>query len=105
LRTGENQRKINAKAIIVPAKPTTRIATMANIISLSHERASISRLFGVRRALMLCVSFPIYLLLAACLPVVIVGGLIIYLAYRSIHALTGGYPFSFTLRLGEHAEG
>jgi hypothetical protein len=50
---------------------------------------------------MQCISFPLYLLLAVSLPLAIFGGVIIYFAFRLIYLLTGSYPFSLHLRLGE----
>ena len=88
---------------MIPARPTTRRAAMAKIISLSREYTDNSRLFGVKRVLMHCMSFPLYLLLAVSLPLAIFGGAIIYFAFRLIYFLTGNYPFSLTLRLGEES--
>jgi hypothetical protein len=74
---------------------------MAKIIHLSDVRTDKSTLFGVKRALTTCACSPLYLVLAALLPVAIIVCGLIYLPFACIHRITGSYPFSMCLLIGD----
>ena len=88
---------------MVPKNSVTRMATMATIIRLSRDNTENSNPSGVMRAFRLCICSPLYLLLAALLPVGFVVGVFMYMPFIAIQRLTGEYPLNLTFRLGENA--
>ena len=77
---------------------------MATIIRLSPDNTENSKLSGVKRALRLCVCSPLYLVLAALLPLAFIVGVFMYLPFIAIQRLTGEYPIQITFRLGADAD-
>ena len=88
---------------MVPEKNDARMATMATIIHLSRDSTEKSKLFGLKLAFKICICSPLYLLLAALLPVAFIVGVSMYVPFIAIQRLTGSYPLNLTFRLGENA--
>ena len=74
---------------------------MATIIRLSRESTENSKLFGVKRAFSMLICSPLYLALAALLPVAFIVGISMYLPFIAIQRMTGSCPLNLTFRLGE----
>lgn len=74
---------------------------MATIIRLSRENTEKSKPSGVKRAFNICICSPLYLLLAALLPIAFIVGVSMYIPYIGIKRLTGSSPLNFTFRLGD----
>ena len=77
---------------------------MAKIIRLFADSTSRSSPSRVKRALSLCGCACASLLFIFGLPFALIGFGSLFVVLRVFRKLTGEYPFSFTLRLGDPAE-